>query len=74
MAQLKKTLSNKFEELERKYDITVSDWDAGDRLSRLIRLVSEKEKAPVVVLIYEYDRPLIGHLANPGLFFPRRGI
>ena len=57
---LRSYLFSQIEEIERKYDITPENTnDLGLRFRRLIPALHEKTGQPVVVLIDEYDKPLL---------------
>lgn len=49
-------------EYEKKYDIAVSDSRAAPRLKNIIRSVYEKTGKQVVILIDEYDKPILDAL------------
>ena len=53
---------------EREYDITPDVTTHSVRFSQLIRLISEKTGKTVVILVDEYDKPLVNNIDNPELF------
>ena len=57
--QLERYLGNRLEEYERKYGITNPATDNNDRFTALIHAAYEKTGKKVVVLIDEYDAPLL---------------
>ena len=57
--QLERYLGNRLEEYERKYGITNHATDNNDRFTALIHAAYEKTGKKVVVLIDEYDAPLL---------------
>ena len=57
--QLKRFLSNMLEREEKKWGITAPKVDPNDRLSELILTAHEQTGKQVVVLIDEYDAPLL---------------
>ncbi len=57
--QLKRFLSTTLEREEKKWGITTPKIDPNDRLHELISTAYEKTGKPVVILIDEYDAPLL---------------
>ena len=53
---------------EREYDITPDVTTHSVRVSQLLRLISEKTGKTVVILVDEYDKPLVNNIDNPELF------
>ena len=53
---------------EREYDITPDVTTHSVRFSQLLRLISEKTGKTVVILVDEYDKPLVNNIDNPELF------
>ena len=49
---------------ERQYDITPDVSSYSVRFSQLIRIISEKTGMPVVILVDEYDKPLVNNIHN----------
>ncbi len=62
--KLEKVLDNLFREWERKYGIDVKDDDFSQRFRTIIRTAHEKTGCQVVILVDEYDKPLVGNLNN----------
>lgn len=63
-------LSDFFEEYEVKYGIEApaENTDISGRFGRLIRRVAEKTGKSVVILVDEYDKPLVNNIHNPARF------
>ena len=59
---LKSQMNSILSEYEEKYNIEVSDERFAPRLKNLIRLTSEKTGKQVVILIDEYDKPILDAL------------
>ncbi len=57
-----------FREWEEKYDIEVKDKDYSQRFSTIIKEVHEKTKSKIVILVDEYDKPLVNNLNNDDNF------
>ena len=53
---------------ERQYYITPDVSSYSVRFSQLIRIISEKTGMPVVILVDEYDKPLVNNIHNPERF------
>ncbi len=64
---LKKRMNAQLRELEAHYEITKKDDDPDDRLIYLIKSIYEKTGKQVVILIDEYDKPLLLTLEDPEL-------
>ena len=62
--KLEKVLDNLFREWERKFEIDVKDDDYSQRFKTIIRTAHEKTGQQVVILVDEYDKPLVGNLHN----------
>ncbi len=62
---MKLRLGTKLEWLEKKYGIERRDDAPGDRLERLIKGCAEKYGKKVVVLIDEYDAPMLSVMHKP---------
>ena len=62
---MKLRLGTKLERLEKKYGLERKDDAPGDRLERLITGCAEKYGKKVVVLIDEYDAPLLSVMHQP---------
>ncbi len=57
-------LDNLFREWEKKYEVEVKDSDYSQRFKTIIRTAYEKTGKQVVILVDEYDKPLVGNLHN----------
>lgn len=55
-------LDNIFREWEKKYEITVHSDDLSVRFSNIIKGAHEKTGEGVVILVDEYDKPLVGNI------------
>ncbi len=55
-------LDNLFNEWESKYEVTFKAEDLSSRFRNIIQAAHEKTGMPVVVLVDEYDKPLVGNL------------
>ncbi|MBD5279022.1 MAG: ATP-binding protein [Bacteroides sp.] len=55
-------VSNLFREWEEKYEVTVIDTNISVRFRNIIKAAHEKTGLPVVILVDEYDKPLVGNL------------
>ena len=53
---------------EREYDIIPDVSSYSVRFSQILRLISEKTGKTVVILVDEYDKPLVNNIHNPELF------
>ena len=53
---------------EKKYGIDTGQTIHSLRFGELIRLISEKTGKAVVILVDEYDKPLVNNIDNPELF------
>lgn len=60
--RLDDVLRNLFTQWEKKYGIVDTDYDYPRRFSNIIRTAHEKTGKPVVILVDEYDKPLVGNL------------
>lgn len=65
---LEDVLDNLFREWEEKYSVIVKDKDISQRFRTIIRAAHEKTGQKVVILVDEYDKPLVGNLNNDGNF------
>jgi len=63
-AKLERYLGDQLHDYESKYDITDISVDLNIRLKRLIQNAKAKTGMPVVVLIDEYDKPLLDVLSD----------
>lgn len=61
-------LDNLFRVWEKKYEIDVRDTDLSQRLNSIIRGAHEKTGKKVVILVDEYDKPLVGNLNSDDRF------
>lgn len=61
-------LNRIFREWENRYDIKVLDTDFSQRFSTIIKEAHEKTGRKVVILVDEYDKPLVGNLNNDDTF------
>ncbi|MBI4646346.1 MAG: AAA family ATPase [Bacteroidia bacterium] len=61
---LEKAIHNELNDIAKKYSIKFSKQDYPSKFKELIRKLSEKEK--VVVLIDEYDKPIIDYIDDIG--------
>ncbi len=61
-------LNDFFEDYESLYGIEPGDKDYSGRFRRLIRTAHEKTGKPVVILVDEYDKPLVNNLHDHGQF------
>ena len=73
-AQLKRFLSCRLEEEEKKWGIIAPKQDANDRLRALILAAYEQTGRKVVVLIDEYDAPLLDVSHKPEVLSEMRQI
>ncbi len=61
-------LERLFREWEKKYDVDVLDTDLSQRFSTIIKSAHEKTGRQVVILVDEYDKPLVGNLHHEDNF------
>ena len=61
---LKQGLHRRVEEFAREHDITLLEGEPQYKLSDLIKAMAKKYKLPVVLLVDEYDRPILDHLGR----------
>ena len=71
-ADLRAALGDAINANARKYDITIEGRTLGSRFFELMEKLSEQEK--VVLLIDEYDKPLISFINDPETMSKNRGI
>lgn len=64
---LVKKVETQLRNLEKQFDLPVSDSDFEDRFETLIHNISEKYHKKAVILIDEYDAPLSSTIDNPEL-------
>ena len=62
VGKLDSILDNLFNEWERKYDVRVIAGDLSSRFRNIIAAAYEKTGRQVVILVDEYDKPLVGNL------------
>lgn len=65
---LDSVLDNIFREWEKKYEIETLANDLSSRFSNIIKAAHEKTGRHVVILVDEYDKPLVGNLNNDDIF------
>jgi hypothetical protein len=63
--EMERSASSFLERLASDYQITLISEYASDRLSELIKLLHRKTGQPVVVLVDEYDMPILDILSQP---------
>lgn len=68
------TLDRAIESCARKYQVPFEGRTSGDRFARLIENLYNKLKEKVVVIIDEYDNPLLSTIDNTGLCMAMRNI
>ncbi|MDE5584856.1 MAG: ATP-binding protein, partial [Muribaculaceae bacterium] len=66
--RLDAVLDRLFREWEEKYGIEVKDQAYSQRFGTIIRTAHEKTGRPVVILVDEYDKPLVGNLHKDDSF------
>ena len=71
---LKKRIDSQLRELERRYEVKQEDEDVEDRFIYLIKTIYEKTQKQVVILIDEYDKPLLLTLQDPELNEANRSL
>lgn len=59
---LDRVLDNLFRDWEKKYDVDVKDCDYSQRFKTIIKTAHEKTGRQVIILVDEYDKPLVGNL------------
>ena len=62
LESLKSTLNLTLSEYEKKYNVEVTDMRSAPRLKKLILAISEQTGKQVVILIDEYDKPILDAL------------
>lgn len=65
---LERVLDRMFRDWEKEYDVDVKDTDYSQRFSTIIKTAYEKTGKQVVILVDEYDKPLVGNLHNDEIF------
>lgn len=66
--KLESILDERFEEWEKKYGIKNLSSDYSQRFRRIIETAHEKTGHQVVILVDEYDKPLVGNLSSSSQF------
>ncbi|MDE7440761.1 MAG: ATP-binding protein [Muribaculaceae bacterium] len=66
--KLETVLDNLFREWEKRYGISEISEDYSQRFSNIIKTAHEKTGRQVVVLVDEYDKPLVGNLNKQEMF------
>ena len=66
--KLEAVLDNLFREWEKRYGISEIAEDYGQRFSNIIKTAHKKTGRQVVVLVDEYDKPLVGNLNKQEMF------
>lgn len=61
---LEGVLDNVFRDWEQKYEVDVKDDDYSQRFKTIIKAAHEKTGRQVVILVDEYDKPLVGNINN----------
>ena len=61
-------LERYFRDWEKQYDVEVKDADLSQRFSTIIQAAHEKTGRKVVILVDEYDKPLVGNLNKDDKF------
>ncbi len=64
---LRESLAFQLEENERRLGVATEKASVAIRFSKLIKNAREKYKSKVVVLIDEYDKPIINNISNPAM-------
>ena len=67
VAELKTSLGNRLRVLENKWGADSSDDSLSNRFDSLIHRAAEQTGKKVVILIDEYDKPLVQHLENDAI-------
>lgn len=65
---LEDILDRLFRDWEKKYDVDVRDVSPTQRFATIIRAAHMKTGLPVVILVDEYDKPLVGNLNDTEKF------
>lgn len=64
--QLEEMLDNRMREFEAEYGVVTETRVLSERFRNIIRAAYEKTGRQVVVLVDEYDAPMLAHLEEPG--------
>ena len=70
--KLSDIIDRQLREWEEKYEINVKDTDPEQRLATIIRIASQKTGKGVVILVDEYDKPLVNNIHNREQFIRYR--
>ena len=73
-AILEMGLKEALEEMAGLYDVPISGTSLQAQLRRLIKAIAKKQKSPLVILIDEYDKPIINHLNNVDIAMQNRTL
>ncbi|MDE6682476.1 MAG: ATP-binding protein, partial [Muribaculaceae bacterium] len=65
---LEPVLDRLFRNWEEEYDVEVKDSDYSQRFSTIIKTAHERTGLPVVILVDEYDKPLVGNLNSTEIY------
>ena len=68
IGMLDSILDNIFKEWEKKYEVTDKAEDLSSRFRNIIAAAHEKTGRQVVILVDEYDKPLVGNLNKEDIF------
>ena len=68
IGKLDDVLDNLFRNWEKLYGIEVKDEDYSMRFKTIIKTAHERTGKPVVILVDEYDKPLVGNLRSSDRF------
>lgn len=71
---LDEVLSRQFNEWEEKYGVVTHEINPSQRFASIIRTVAEKYGKGVVILVDEYDKPLVNNIHSRHLFETYRDI
>ncbi|MCX6583424.1 MAG: AAA family ATPase [Candidatus Aminicenantes bacterium] len=61
---LEKALAKEVDKITREFNLPVPEGPSSTKFRYLIENLSKREKKPVVILIDEYDKPIIDHVIN----------
>ena len=64
---LDKILNRHLEQWEQRYDSPYGDRDLEERFLHVVELAHQKTNVPVVILVDEYDKPLLQAIGNEAL-------
>ena len=74
ISELKNGLNSILKSNAEKCNIELNEIEISDRFFELIKKLSEKHQQPVVVLIDEYDKPILDNLTKPVAEDMRNGL